>query len=203
MARKLVCGVGINDADYCIYKRKPYWSCPYYSKWRAMLSRCYNPKVLERQTTYQGSSVCNEWLTFSNFKFWMEKQDWEGKALDKDFLQDGSKIYSPETCVFIPIELNNFLTLKGNLRSNTPLGVSYHKQKGLYQSRCNDGNGNNIWCGEHSDPFEAHKEWIKAKTMVAKKYLLVYDDHKVKEGLNRIIKKLEHHLENNLEVKSL
>lgn len=203
MARKLVCGVGVNDAPYLIYKRDPYWTCPYYSKWKAMLSRCYNAKTQERQKTYQGSEVCEEWLTFSNFKAWMETQDWEGKALDKDFLQEGSKVYSPETCVFIPTELNNFLTLKTSLRSDTPLGVSYHKVKGVYQARCNNGYGKNIWCGEHSDPLIAHREWIKTKISVAKSLLTKYDDLKVKQGLNRIIEKLQFHLTHNLEVKSL
>lgn len=201
--RRLVCGVGINDADYQIYKRNPYWTCPYYSKWRAMLSRCYNAKTQKRQKTYQGTVVCDHWLVFSHFRKWMIDQNWEGNALDKDFLQEDTKIYSPDTCIFIPISLNNFLTLKGSARSGTPLGTSYHQKKGLYQARCNDGKGNNIWCGEFSDSHLAHNEWIKAKIMVAKNYYQQYEDPRIRKGLNRIISKLEYHLENNLEVKSL
>ena len=94
--RKLVCGVGINDADYAVVEwetigyvngkqnQKRVWECPYYKVWGSMLKRCYSDKYQERYQTYKGCTVSEEWLTFSNFKNWMEKQDWEGKHLDKE-----------------------------------------------------------------------------------------------------------------------
>lgn len=105
MVRK-VQGVGIMDADYIVDVREYWvengkrksrlvWSCPFHRKWSDMLVRCYSPKRLEYRQSYAGCYVCDEWLTFSNFKSWMEKQDWEGKHLDKDLLQTGSKVYSP------------------------------------------------------------------------------------------------------------
>ena len=108
---RLVYGVGINDADYVVQKfetigyvsgkkkQKRVWRCPYYRVWTHMLERCYDVKRQERQPTYKDCSVSTEWLTFSVFKSWMEKQDFEGKQLDKDLLIEGNKIYSAETCV--------------------------------------------------------------------------------------------------------
>ena len=110
--KKLVCGVGINDADYAVQKletvgyadgkrkQRLVWVCPYYQTWIDMLKRCYSDKLQERQPTYKGCSVSEEWLTFSAFKVWMEKQDFERKQLDKDLLFEGNKVYSAETCVF-------------------------------------------------------------------------------------------------------
>ena len=95
-AKKLVFGVGINDADYVIDKRinaslpgerrsqKVLWACPYYSRWKDVLSRCYAAYHLLKRPNYFDCTVCEEWLLFSNFKKWMEQQDWEGKQLDKD-----------------------------------------------------------------------------------------------------------------------
>ena len=109
----LVCGVGINDADYVVKKfetigyvdgkrkRKLVWTCPYHRAWESMLKRCYSAKYQERQPTYKGCTVSDDWLTFSNFRAWMIAQDWEGKHLDKDLLFEGNKIYSTETCVFV------------------------------------------------------------------------------------------------------
>lgn len=65
---KLVYGVGINDVTEIVR------NCPYYKKWVGMLGRCYNPKKQAERSTYHGVTVCDEWLTFSNFKTWMQKK---------------------------------------------------------------------------------------------------------------------------------
>lgn len=112
----LIYGVGVNDADYVVQKyeevgtpskrsRKLVWICPFYQKWTSMLCRCYSDKFKQKNKSYDGCKVSDEWLTFSNFKNWMEKQDWEGKELDKDLLGNG-KIYSPQTCLFISKSAN-------------------------------------------------------------------------------------------------
>jgi len=36
----------------------------------------------------------------------MERQDWEGKHLDKDILIPGNKIYSPDRCIFVSSLIN-------------------------------------------------------------------------------------------------
>ena len=133
-APRLVHGVGINDADYEVTryeyvivdgrkKQKRIWICPYYQTWKGMLGRCYSTKYQDTRPTYKGCSVSEEWLTFSNFRAWMEKQDWEGMQLDKDLLFEGNKVYSAETCVFITREVNSFTTDCGASRGEWRVGV--------------------------------------------------------------------------------
>lgn len=136
-------GVGINDLDYVVSKttelqkvngvrkRKRKIICPYFRKWSDMLSRCYRKNGAK---TYSETYVCEEWLLASNFKAWMEKQDWEGKELDKDLLGDG-KLYSPETCCFLPKSVNSFIKHSSNT-THLPVGVTLHK--GRYIARINN-----------------------------------------------------------------
>lgn len=81
-----------------------------YLVWRTMISRCYNPDYLEKHPTYEKCEVCEEWLYFQDFAEWFHKNyykvDNEIVDLDKDFLcilnNYEDKIYSPETCIFVP-----------------------------------------------------------------------------------------------------
>ena len=55
---KLVCGVGVNNADYVVQineswyedgkqRQRGVWVCPFYSKWRSMLIRCYSSRNMK------------------------------------------------------------------------------------------------------------------------------------------------------------
>ena len=126
--RKLVYDIGINDADYftqTIVDGKKV-SCTFYRTWYDMLVRCYSEKLRSKYPTYADCSVCYEWLTFSNFKKWMEGQDFEGKALDKDILAPRNKVYSPDTCVFVTGAVNNLLIDSGSSRGRYKQGVELH-----------------------------------------------------------------------------
>lgn len=46
------------------------------------------------------------WKYLSNFKKWYDEHYVEGWHLDKDILMQGNKFYSPETCCFVPFEIN-------------------------------------------------------------------------------------------------
>ena len=89
--KRLVYGVGVNDDSHPVTsyirtkdgKKLQNWVCPFYKKWRSMLQRCYDPKNINRQPAYINCFVCEEWLTFSNFKAWMEQQDWCDKSPTK------------------------------------------------------------------------------------------------------------------------
>ena len=140
------------------YKGKP---CPYYTIWISMLTRCYSLKHKKRFPTYKGCSVCDEWLTFTNFKSWMILQDWIGNDLDKDLLVKGNKIYSPNTCMFVPKRIN-YILLQAGRKDSLLLGVSIHSQSGKYMAYCRDGNKvNNL--GSFDSEFEAHKAYMTFK----------------------------------------
>ena len=136
--RKLVYGIGINDANYTVcpvVEGKRAW-CPYYRAWTGMLERCYCSKFQAKQPTYVGCAVTNEWRVFSAFRVWMVAQSWEGMELDKDLLIPGNKIYSPDTCLFVSRAVNLLLTDHAAARGPYPQGVSWHKGGAKYQAKC-------------------------------------------------------------------
>ena len=175
MRRKLVWGVGINDVDEpTSYKVMPeernpsgglkHVACPYYQKWKSMLLRCYSTRFQERQPTYIDCTVCDDWITFSNFKVWMGVQEWEGMELDKDFLSKGSKVYSPDTCIFIHTRVNAFLNDHKNSRGSSMLGT---QPSGInYRSDCRNpfvlGNKSG-YVGSFDTDLEAHLAWKNQK----------------------------------------
>ena len=127
--RGLVHGVGINDSDYIVNHKVNgnLFRCPVYAAWIHMLTRCYSAKYHAAQPTYRDCTVCNEWLTFSNFRKWMVRQDWQSKHLDKDILVSGNKIYSPETCLFVYQVINNLIQENVARRGKYPRGVCWDK----------------------------------------------------------------------------
>ena len=172
---KLVFGVGINDADYNVYrydylngKRIRVWVCPFYQTWKSMLKRCYSEKYHQEYPTYKGCSVCDEWLIFSNFKRWMEQQDWEGKQLDKDLLIEGNKIYSPDTCIFVDHKINSFVIDRNNDRGQYMIGVHWDKRANKFQSRCrNPFTDKQEYLGSFINELEAHLAWKARKHELA------------------------------------
>lgn len=194
--KKLVHGVGINDADYVTekketvgyvdgkQKRKKVWACPYYETWRDMLTRCYSAKWQGRNQTYKGCTVSEEWLTFSNFRKWMIVQDWEGLQLDKDLLIEGNKVYGPETCVFVTQTVNNFTIDSGAIRGEWLIGVSLHKQTGKFVARCSNPITKKY---EHLGLFtseqEAHEAWRKRKLELAHELAAIQTDPRVAKAL--------------------
>lgn len=175
-------GVGMNDADYVV---RPIIAgkrimCPIYQKWESMLKRCYSTKYQEKHPTYVGCSVVDEWLVFSNFRSWMITKDWEGKALDKDLLVEGNKVYGPDTCTFICRELNNLFNDRAAARGDLPLGV--HKNGSNYRVQISES-GKQLSLGVFTTPEEAHLAWRKAKAGIILISRELTDDIRVKESL--------------------
>lgn len=195
--KKLVYGVGINDADYVVkvseadysgrnpsggYKKKLVWVCPFYRVWTDMLGRCYSDKLQEKYPTYKGCSVAQEWLTFSNFKGWMGKQDYKDKQLDKDILLEGNKVYSPDTCVFVSCAVNLFVTDSGKAREEWPIGVYWDKSSEKFKAQISI-NGKQKFLGYFTCPQEAHKAWLAAKLELAYALAAEQTDSRVAEAL--------------------
>ena len=183
---KLVCGVGINDADYPVSPRvnSKKIKCPFYRRWENMLKRCYSAVDQAKRPTYIGCTVCDEWLTFSNFKMWMEGQEWQGKQLDKDLLVEGNRVYSPDTCVFIDIMTNSFTIDCGAARGSWPIGVILHKYNGRFSARCsNPFSKEQEHLGYFACPQEAHKAWLARKHELACQLADLQSDVRVAQAL--------------------
>lgn len=191
--RKLVYGVGVNDSsiaatryDIVNGKKVTVWSCPFYQEWRGMMRRCYDAGLHIKHPTYIGCEVSKEWALFSAFKDWMQSQDWEGKHLDKDILRPGNKIYSPESCVFVSRNLNNFLTGRSSDRGRWPLGVCWNKELRKFQSNCrNPFNGKKEYLGLFPDPESAHQAWRNRKHELACQYADIQKDPRVAAALRQ------------------
>ena len=183
---KLLYGVGLNDADYTVNKLiagKRIW-CKFYTRWRNMLARCYDLKYQENHPTYIGCSVAKEWHSFMTFRGWMELQDWQGNHLDKDLLINGNKVYSPETCVFISHELNNFTLDSSSSRGLWPVGVSFHNSYGMFEAYCrNPFSKIKDHIGYFSCPKEAHLAWRKRKHELACQLAALQADQRVATAL--------------------
>lgn len=159
--RKLVHGVGRNDANYSttMTDRGRQLRDPAYTAWNAMLQRCYANKGEGKQAAYKETSVCDEWKSFSSFRHWWLENWKEGRCLDKDLLSN-SKSYSPETCIFVPEWLNNFVVFHTERKGNWPTGVSYSKKK--FQAKASV-KGKRISLGLFDTPEEASTAWKKNK----------------------------------------
>lgn len=99
-----------------------------YKIWHAMIQRCYDAKHLERMPHYEGSSVCEEWKKYSNFLKWAETRYKEGLHLDKD-IKGNTKIYSPETCIFVPRWVNQFIVCRRKRENDLPEGAKACRRK--------------------------------------------------------------------------
>lgn len=197
---KLVCGVGINDADYMVYPilNGKKTVCPFYRAWKNMLVRCYSKNLHTRQPTYIGCSVCEDWLTFSNFKAWMETQDWAGKQLDKDLLNVGNKEYSSVSCVFISRNLNTLLVDHAAKRGAYPIGVYWDKNVSKFVSKISI-NGKTKYLGLFLTPETAHVVWQQAKMESVFNTAMEQTDEILKDALLLRCTQLQHDIDNGLE----
>lgn len=184
--RKKVMGIGVNDASYNISVRvdgKRY-VCPFYAKWEGMICRCYSEKSLAKNKTYVGVTVCDEWLSFSNFKLWMQAQVWENFSLDKDIANYGSTQYSPENCSFIPQAVNSILSDCKSAMGEYPTGVSAARN-GRFRAYITI-KGRQKPLGVHDTVESAEMAYLKEKV----KYLLAASfkvkQNKVADGLKKI-----------------
>ncbi len=162
--RKLVNSVGVNDAWYMVMYRTNdgRLTCPYYMRWVNMLKRCYDEKYQANFPTYKGCSVCKEWLLFSNFKRWMETQDWYNNELDKDIIKYGNKVYSPENCVFVSNDINSLLLGHKSCRGKYPQGVCFKKSIGKFVAQIKK-HGETKHIGYYSTPERASDMYKQAK----------------------------------------
>lgn len=154
--KTLICGVGTNDSDT---KGKSY------TVWRSMIQRCYSNSCNSKFPTYIDCTVCDEWLTFSNFKKWFDKNYKNGYDLDKDILIKGNKVYSPQTCVFIPHRINTLLINCKLSRGELPIGVCSYGDMFQVKIRLNGKKKHIGYFATKEDAFIAYKkikeEYIK------------------------------------------
>ena len=177
--RKLLHGVGANDAHYATQPRVngvPLCD-PACQSWVNMLKRAYNRKYHAANQTYIGVTVCEEWHSFSAFREWWLANYREGWQLDKDMLSVGNREYGPSACIYVPRWLNSFTTDSGALRGEFPIGVYLDRRRGKYQARCgNPITGKQHKLGYFTNPEAGHEAWLKRKLSLAAQLKQEMDD---------------------------
>lgn len=132
--RRPVCGFGVNDAPYLTQHKigGKLVHDPAYAAWAAMVKRCASDAYHKHHPTYAGVLVCDEWQSFMAFRAWLVQQhDWQNRALDKDLIAPGCKLYSPATCLMVPGEVNLLFGARRKEQARNaglPVGVQRNKK---------------------------------------------------------------------------
>lgn len=144
-------GVGyIGKTGRTVCNKQAYAACNH------ILRRCYSKEFQEVQPYYKGCSVDPRWHSFAVFEEWFMQQEQrlfrEGYdvgrrwSIDKDILVRGNKVYSPETCCFVPNEINSAVTKpkRRETHKHLPEGVGLIKARTLgskvgYTARAHTG----------------------------------------------------------------
>ena len=178
--KKLVQGVGHND-----YPGRTHIKVDgkqivekFYKVWLGMMMRCYNKGTHNNQPQYVGCAVCEDWKSLSKFKEWFDEHYVDGWALDKDLLNKHNKVYGPETCVFLPTDINTFLVERNSKRGGM-IGVTKHvlnptsyntsTNRIRYNPTCYIGK-----CKTYETELEAHMRWKNDKHAMALAHIEKY-----------------------------
>lgn len=138
-------GVGCPDCGYASHKHLIYEIAynsslehlshgSIYKCWRNLLERTVGEN---KPPTYSDCTICEEWLDFEQFRLWVNSCDSgyrDGYKLDKDILSNGNKHYSPETCVFVPHEINCLFRQKSR-KNDLPTGVNKYGNRYVSEFR--------------------------------------------------------------------
>ena len=149
-----------------------------YIIWYHMLERCYDPKYQEKNPSYKGCSVEDYLLNFQHMTEWIKENYYEvpgeTMCLDKDILCKGNKIYSRETCIFVPNRINVLFTKSDNTRGDCPIGV-HPRESGNYTVYCSNGYGKNICLGTYTSKEEGFQVYKNYKEKLIKETIDSYE----------------------------
>lgn len=146
-----------------------------YDLWQGMIRRCYSNN---KPKSYENCTVSDYFKYYCNFYDWCNEQvgfKVQGFEIDKDLLMKGNKEYHENLCVFIPNEINTFLTNRRNHRGIYPIGVKKKSKNESYQSSISK-KGRIYHLGYFNTPEEAFYAYKKAKEDYAKELAYKWKD---------------------------
>ena len=135
-----------------------------YGLWKDMLTRCYNDAYKKQRPTYEGCKVSENFKSYEYFYEWCQNQigfNNKGWHLDKDLLIKGNKIYSENTSVFLPSEINMVLVKHTPSRGKHPIGVCWCKTNKAFVAQVGKNKGKRERLGyfkTETEAFEAYKQ---------------------------------------------
>ena len=181
--KKRVYGFGITDIQNVTLDYHQH-----YITWKHLLERCFSGKYHERYPTAKAFSIEEEWLTFSNFKDWMEQQNWNKNYINKNIIYKNCKHYSKDTCLFVPKHLNTLFTFPDTKSKDLPIGVHHSKDKKWYISRITKF-GKTYTIGRYKTVNLALKEYNKEKIKYIEELIQTIYDRKVINALHNYCEK--------------
>lgn len=95
------------------------------------LKQRVNPDGAKQKASPLYSGCTNGFSDFQDFSEWCQYQIGYNHDfhLDKDLLIKGNKVYSKDTCVFLPQEVNKLLTKRQRFRGDLPIGLTWEKNR--------------------------------------------------------------------------
>lgn len=114
----------------------------------------------------------------------MINQNWHGNHLDKDIINCGNKIYSPENCAFVSQAINNLILTNPKKRGKYAIGVHFDKGRGKYQASIKV-NGKNTNIGRYNTESEAVKAYKAAKKDILNSAAKEQTDMRVRLALEK------------------
>ena len=142
-----------------------------YILWKHMLRRCYNDAYKKKRPTYEGCEVSDNFKSYEYFYEWCQKQVGfrnSGWHLDKDLLIKGNKVYSEDTCVFIPAEINTVLVKRTASRGEYLIGVYWNKKGKAFRAMVSKNKGKREHLGLFNTELEAYNAYKTAKEAFVK-----------------------------------
>ena len=168
-----VCGVGVSGTKY-----QPTINgvnTKEYDLWKGVLRRCYSDDFKKKNPTYEGCEVSDNFKSYEYFYEWCHSQIGFGNEgdenpfhLDKDLLTKGNKVYSEDSCIFIPQEINSLLTKRTTSRGEHLIGVYWCKTNKAFVAQVSKNKGKQEHLGFFKTELEAFNAYKQAKEAFVK-----------------------------------
>ena len=163
--------------------------------WYSMLKRCYSDAFKKKRPTYEGCKVSDKFKNYEYFYEWCHKQigfgvDGNGNPfqLDKDLLVKGNKVYSENTCVFIPSGINSLLIKCTASRGEHLIGVYWSKTANAFVARVSRNKGGSEHLGLFNTEIEAFNAYKEAKESFIKEQAEKYKSQIDERAYNALMK---------------
>lgn len=179
--------------------------------WRGIQNRCKpGGHIQGKRPTYIG--CVNRFESFQEFAEWCQSdagyqlriETGEIMHLDKDLIIPGNKVYSKDTCCFVPANINTLLLFPSSRKHEyLPVGCSISNRSKYFYSYINGADKKTVFLGYFSDKMEAHAKWQTEKVKIIRDRAGSMHPSlwKVKEYVLKIADRIESDLLNNVESK--
>lgn len=156
-----------------------------YNAWRNMFNRCYSEYELNRAPYRQGAEVDPVWYNFQVFAAWCHSQpSWglDNWALDKDLLVHGNINYGPDTCCFLPTQLNTIFR-----RSEEESHIKLGEKQGTFLATIRDKDSVMRHLGTFDSKEKALEAYKVQRQLVVKQLANIHAEHLRQDVFDKLI----------------